>query len=91
MIAWASQWHCEDVQPYYYDYLQAQEQPEIPAGIMAHIDSCGYCQGQIDELEQLLHEAPAISSTGRDEAWLEMIQLHFKLAEQPITKEIDSG
>ncbi len=85
MIAWASQWHCEDVQIYYYAYMEQPVDADIPASVVAHIRSCEYCQDQIAELTRIFQQLPGEEScTKRDKAWLRMIQLHFKLADQEV-------
>ena len=75
------------MQPYYYDVLNRTGDDDLPAAVVAHVQSCGYCQGKIEELSQLLEQATASdeSEATQENPWLRMIQLHFQLAGQTCT------
>lgn len=85
MIAWTSQWHCEEVRPYYYDYLKRSARSDIPESVVTHIQSCDYCRGQVEELMRVLEDASVAGGVSKQgEPWLRMIHLHFQLADQAV-------
>jgi len=71
---------CEQARPYYYEYLCGEGQERIPTEILAHINQCRFCQGEVNRLKIVLAGAKedAGQHAGKiDSAVITNLKLHF--------------
>ncbi|MHC4623467.1 MAG: hypothetical protein ACYS4W_06145 [Planctomycetota bacterium] len=58
---------CEQARPYYYEYCEdlcAGAEEPVPAGILAHINTCEFCKGEVERLKVILAEGEASADEG---------------------------
>jgi hypothetical protein len=74
---------CERARRYYYEYYEhlcGAMQESIPRRIVAHIEECAYCKGEVKRLSVMLSEAQASAdetSSRRDFVTATNLRLHY--------------
>ena len=79
---------CQQARLHYYDFLFHESQGLVPASVVDHIQSCQYCQDQLDQLEGLLSQCHDYTDSGPRPAGLTvttMLRLHFAYVGERVT------
>lgn len=79
---------CQQARLHYYDFLFHESQGLVPASVVDHIQSCQYCQDQLDQLEGLLSHCHDYADLGPRPAGLTvttMLRLHFAYVGERVT------
>ena len=92
MICLCSSYGCEDARPYYFDVLrEGSSGSSVPPRAICHVQACGYCQSQLQELERLLDEVDEVDTDGPrasdDPSALlgQLLGLHFAYLEHGVS------
>ncbi|MHC4336975.1 MAG: hypothetical protein ACYSU6_02460 [Planctomycetota bacterium] len=90
MIAHDPKSLCQQVKPYYYEYLTHKHQERIPAQMLKHIDKCRHCQKQLGQLNTVLAQAYSLESQWKQHSLsvTTMLKLHFAYIGKPVTCSI---
>jgi hypothetical protein len=86
MVAFEGSGQCRETVFYYCNFLQDRE--SVPKSVAEHIESCAYCQAQVQQLRMVIGESAIVGNPHRLSHSRELItelQSHLELAGKSVT------
>ena len=88
MVAFDGSESCGGAEVFYHDFLDDEDNPDVPQAVRKHIQQCEYCQRRLERLREMLSPVDDGSSScpsRNDHRLVAELQSHFELLGEPLS------